>query len=225
MNQRGIALPTRSLLAASAILLALGGCNKPAATADAAGNATAAAPDTGTPAHSTVSATGSAASNGAYGPGLVTTPVFAQGMGVSDMYEIASSKLALQQSKVPAIRDYARMMIAEHTVTTDKLKLAIDKGHADVTPPTALDERHATMMAQLQKAAPDKFDAEYLDQQTQSHREALGLLESYSTHGDNPSFRVFAAETKPKVQKHLDMVAKLDHGGADDKGAEAAGSE
>lgn len=203
----------RSLLVTSALLLALGGCNRATgptngATADARG-ATA-------PASTTVEATGSAASNGAYGPGLVTTPRFAEAAAISDMYEIASSRLALQHARSAAVKRYAQQMIDEHTQTTAKLKLAVDAGHLDQAPPKALDDRHAAMMEKLGKAEPDKFDALYLDQQTQSHREALGLMESYLAHGDNPSFKVFAAETKPKVQKHLGMAAELDHAGVDD---------
>ncbi|RZM36516.1 MAG: DUF4142 domain-containing protein, partial [Sphingomonas sp.] len=38
--------------------------------------------------------------------------------GMSDLYEINSSQIALQKSKTPAIRSFATMLIKHHTMTT-----------------------------------------------------------------------------------------------------------
>ncbi|MDB5688307.1 MAG: hypothetical protein JWL91_183 [Sphingomonas bacterium] len=204
----------RVLFATSIMALALSACGQ-SATDTPAGNS--AATDAGT-----IETTGSPATIGANGPGLVPTPKFVENAAISDMFEIASSKLALTRATAPEIKSFAQAMIAAHEGTTAALKKTLATAGVAVTPPTAMDERHAGMLDELQKAAPDKFDAKYLDEQTQAHREALGLMDSYATNGENAALKAFAAETKPKIQMHLDMVSKLDHGGADETAKDGA---
>jgi len=196
------------ILLATSMALALAACGQ-TNTETTAGNS--AATDA-----ATIETTGSPATIGANGASLVSTPKFVENAAISDMFEIASSKLALTRATDPAIKKFAQDMIAAHEGTTAALKKTLATANANVTPPTAMDERHAGMLQDLQKIEADKFDAKYLDQQTQAHREALGLMDSYAAHGDNPALKAFAAETKPKIQMHLDMASKLDHGGADE---------
>jgi putative membrane protein len=107
-------------------------------------------------------------------------------------------------------------------LATSMMALALTACGQPTTETAAMDERHTGMLDELTKATPEQFDAKYLDQQTQAHREALGLMDSYATHGDNAALKTLAAETKPKIQMHLDMVSKLDHGGADDAAKDGA---
>lgn len=207
----------RILLAPSLLALALAGCNSQG-TAD---NATA---NSAVSDASTIETTGSPASIGANGPSIVPTPKFVEEAAVSDMYEVQAAKIALTKSKNADIQAFAQEMVKAHTATTAKLKELLPASGAGVTPPAALDERRASLIERLQQAEPDKFDSVYLDQQTQAHREALGLMDSYAAHGDNETLKGFAAETKPKIQMHLDAVSKLDHGGADEAGPTSGNS-
>src|SRR5690348_2754156 len=51
---------------------------------------------------------------------------FVQHMMMGNKFEIAASKLALNKSRDPAIRDFARDMIAAHTEMGEDLKAASD---------------------------------------------------------------------------------------------------
>lgn len=143
---------------------------------------------------------------------------FVRKAAISDMLEIESAKVALERTKSPQVRDFAQMMIKEHTATTTKIKgiVAQDKLAA---PPTALDEAHAQMLADIKAADAAGFDTAYLDQQTKAHDEALATMRGYAENGTNPALKAFAAETAPKVQMHLDKAKSLDEAGADDKPA------
>jgi putative membrane protein len=209
----------RILLATSTMALALSACGQ-SNTETAAGNSTEIAGNSADAA--TIETTGSPATIGANGPGLVPTPKFVENAAISDMFEIASSKLALTKATDPQIKAFAKQMIAEHEGTTAALKKTLATANAGVTPPTAMDERHAGMLEDLQKIEADKFDAKYLDQQTQAHREALGLMDSYATNGENLALKALAAQTKPKIQMHLDMASKLDHSGVDETAKDGA---
>jgi putative membrane protein len=203
----------RHLLVSALLVATLGGCGQSgtgSADGNAAGDGNTAVADA-----ATIETTGSPATIGAYGAGKVATPVFVEQAALGDMFELASSKLALTKSQSPEIKAFAQQMITEHTATTAKLKQLV-AGNAAAPLPTALDDRRSGLMETLQGTAPDKFDEVYLDQQGQAHREALGLMDSYGTHGEDAALKSFAAETKPKIQMHMDMVSKLDHSGADE---------
>jgi putative membrane protein len=212
---------TRSLLVSAMLVATLSGCG-PSATETGDGNATtsnaAATSDA-----ATIETTGSPATIGAYGAGKVATPVFVEQATLSDMYELAASKIALTRSRSAEIKAFAQQMITDHSATSAKLK-ELTAAAGLPAPPPALDDRRTGLIEKLQQAAPDRFDEVYLDQQTQAHREALGLMDSYATHGDDAGLKALAAETKPKIQMHLDMVSKLDHGGADEETGTATGN-
>ena len=205
----------RSLLACSMLAAVLSGCGQGAGENAATGNVVQ-----GNAADAAmIETTGSAASIGAYGPAEVPTQKFVEQAAISDMYEIEAGKIALAKSQSQPIKAFAQKMIDDHGATTARLKALMPEAGVTAAPPAALDPRHARLIEDLQKTEPAKFDAVYLDQQTQAHREALGLMNSYATHGEVPALKDFAGETKPKIQMHLDIVSKLDHGGADETAA------
>ena len=47
-----------------------------------------------------------------------TTPGFVNAAAINDMYEVAAGKIALQRSRSPAVRAFARQMIDAHTAST-----------------------------------------------------------------------------------------------------------
>jgi putative membrane protein len=130
----------------------------------------------------------------------------------SDLFEIQSSQLAQQRSQSPAVRDFAQMMVTDHTNTTRQLTAAAQAaGMGPVAP--ALLPMQARMIAQLRAAPAGGFDRTYLDQQVQAHQMALSLHSSYAQNGDTPQLRQVAAAATPVVQTHLDHVRQLASGG------------
>lgn len=163
-------------------------------------------------------AMGNAAANASDSLTTVATPDFITKAAISDMYEIAAAKVALQRSRSSGVKDFANMMVRDHTATSDQVKAIVARNNLPA-PPTALDDAHARMIADLKSAKAEDFDTTYLDQQTAAHGDALSLLQSYAQSGDNADLKAFAAETAPKVQTHLDKARSLDHAGADDQAA------
>lgn len=133
---------------------------------------------------------------------------------MSDMYEIESSRLALEKAKSPEIKKYAQQMIDDHTATSTQMKSLLPKTGLKMTPPTTLDDRRRGMIDNLRAASADAFDRTYIDQQTMAHQEALTLHSGFAEDGDNAQLKQFAAATAPKIRHHLDMVKNLDTSGA-----------
>jgi putative membrane protein len=142
------------------------------------------------------------------------TKTFVEKAALTDMYEIEAAKIALQRSKVQPVKDFAQMMIDDHTATTAELgPLASAAG---VAPPTALDEDHMKKLDDLKSANVQDFDDTYIDQQTAAHSDALGLMKDYAENGKDPGIQAFASKVALKVDEHLQKVKALDKSPADD---------
>ncbi|MBB5709890.1 DUF4142 domain-containing protein [Sphingomonas xinjiangensis] len=126
----------------------------------------------------------------------------------SDMYEIESSRLALERSQSPAIKQFAQMMIDHHTMTTQQVTQAA-QASGMTPPPPALLPPHRTLLDKLQPAQGRDFDRMYLDQQRTAHRQALALHQTYSRRGDKEPLRQAAAGAVPIVQQHIDQLKTL----------------
>lgn len=127
----------------------------------------------------------------------------------SDLYEIQSSQLARTRAASPAVRDFAQMMIADHTNTTQQLMMAARA--AGMPPMTPLLLPMQRQMLDQLRAAPAGagFDSIYLEQQVQAHQMALALHSNYAQNGDSPPLRQTAGAAAPIVQQHLDRVRQL----------------
>jgi len=133
---------------------------------------------------------------------------------LTDMFEIESSRIALERSKVQPVKDFAQMMIDNHTKTSvEVMPLATSAG---VAPPTALDADHMKKLDDLRNAKDQDFDDVYIDQQTEAHENALSLHKDFANNGRDAGLQQFAAKTAPVVDAHLVMIKALDKSPADD---------
>lgn len=140
-------------------------------------------------------------------------PDFVQKAAVSDLFEIESSKVAVERSQNPQIKEFARSMIDMHTKTTADLKQAVaDSGLAMPPPPSALPDDKAEAVADLRKADAADFDKKYMDAQVDGHQAALDLMTRYAQDGDNPVLKAAAAKTAPLVQDHLTKAKAIRDG-------------
>ncbi|WP_294190877.1 DUF4142 domain-containing protein [uncultured Sphingomonas sp.] len=131
--------------------------------------------------------------------------------GMSDLFEINSSQIALQKSQNPAIKRFATMMIRDHQKTTATTMAAAKKAGLTPTPPM-LDAGATASITELQQAAPGDFDRIYLAQQLPAHKAALDLQQSYAAGGDQAALRANAKAAAPIVKRHVDMVTKMQAG-------------
>ncbi|MFZ3482936.1 DUF4142 domain-containing protein [Sphingomonas sp. 3-13AW] len=128
--------------------------------------------------------------------------------GSSDLYELESSRLALQRAPSPAVKQFAQMMIDHHTMTTQQVAQAAQA--AGMTPPPpALLPPHQALLDKLQPLNDAAFQRTYLQQQHTAHQMALGLHQNYASSGDTAQLRQVAATAVPVVQGHIDQLRSL----------------
>lgn len=125
-----------------------------------------------------------------------------------DMFEIQSGQLALQRSCDPSVRQFAQMLVDDHTRTTAQVTQAAQTDGVTPPPPQMM-PRHMEMLQRLQAAGPGGFEAAFRNEQATAHQEALTLHQTYSQDGDRPALRTVASQAVPVIQMHLNQVQSL----------------
>lgn len=140
-------------------------------------------------------------------------PLFAPGYlamaGSGDQFEIQSGQLAMQMSQNQAVRNFANMLIADHSRSTQML-LSAAQAAAIAPPPPAILPHHQAMLDQLRAAGSGpNFDMAFQQVQIQAHQEALQLHQNYAASGDVPALRATAGQIVLVVQMHLQHLQSM----------------
>ena len=169
------------LAACAASALALAACQKKETAApEAAPPEAATAPSAAAPAAAADATQTATAQDAAAGPidpvppeAAAATPAAATGSGateatetvingvaLTDLYQLQAGKIAEAKAQSPAVKDFAKMMVADHTTMTNQMKHVF--AALKVKVPTELGPRGARMIDALNTASPADFDKVYL---------------------------------------------------------------
>jgi putative membrane protein len=137
-----------------------------------------------------------------------STADFVKEAATSDMFEIASSKLALERSD-EATKAFAKQMIQDHEKTTADLKGLVSSGKVKATLPADMTDAQKKMLNDLKAMKSDEFTEKYRSEQVDAHEDAVDLFERYGKEGEQADLKAWAAKTLPALQHHLDMAKAL----------------
>jgi len=135
---------------------------------------------------------------------------FANKAGMGGMAEIQLSKLAQQKSTNKKIKDFADMMVTDHTKAADTLS-AIAKAK-NITLPASLDADHQKKYDDLSKMSGADFDKGYVKIMVSDHQDAVNLFQDEAKNGTDPQLKAFAGKVEPIIQMHLDAINKINSG-------------
>jgi len=133
---------------------------------------------------------------------------YANEAAARDLLEVKASQLALQRSQDPAIRQFAQHMVAEHTDSTNKLKLELEKAKIDIDAPNDLDPARQVQLDTLMNTATEDFNKSYITMQIATHEEALKLHGDFAKAGSDV-FRKFAGVLATQAKQHLDQATRI----------------
>ena len=127
---------------------------------------------------------------------------------MSNMLEIETSRMALERTKLPAIRDFAQTMVADHTKASQELDAILKEANANA-PVSKLDASYQQEVDRLKKADAARFDREYVAVQVKAHDEAIASFRSYAQSGTDARLKAFAQKMLPDLERHATMAKKL----------------
>jgi putative membrane protein len=190
-------------------LLALGACkgrerdagDTAAAKIDTAASRVGAAVDTA--ARRVDSAAGSLAKRGGWTS--ANTIGFAAAAGAG---EIREGELAARKATTPAVKSFARQVVADHRAMASDLKALATK--LNVKADTADDDvrdvaKHAgdDIKDLTDKKAGHDWDEQYIDNQIKDHKDVLDKLQDAAKNSTDPELRAALEKATGKVQEHL----------------------
>jgi putative membrane protein len=125
----------------------------------------------------------------------------------SDVNEIKLSQLAEQKATNPAVKAFAKKMVAEHTKMSNSMKpFAQSWG---LTPPADLDDDHKQGYSKLNGLSGAEFDKEYIDQMVSDHTKALELFTHEAKDTTDAKFRAAVLKAKTAIAAHKNMAYDL----------------
>jgi putative membrane protein len=136
-----------------------------------------------------------------------TTADFVKEAAMSDMTEIAASKLGQERGNAQE-KTFASQMITDHTKTSEELK-SMAPANVKAAIPTALDSSSQSKIDKLRDAKPDNFSSDFDSMQVSAHKDAVSLFERYAKGGEDPKLKDWAGKTLPALQHHLEMAQNL----------------
>lgn len=136
------------------------------------------------------------------------TDDFVAEAATSDMFEIASSKLAIMRSDA-STKAFAEQMVKDHQKTTQELKALVSGGKVQAKIPQTMTSGQQEMLDKLESLQGEDFTRQYHSDQEDAHEDAVDLFKRYSDEGDNPDLKAWAAKTRPALEHHLQMAKDL----------------
>jgi putative membrane protein len=120
------------------------------------------------------------------------------------MAEVDLSKLAREKASNPKVKDFAAMMVNDHTSANSEVKTLAAKRNVTL-PSTPGDEKKRTYDDLNAKSGAD-FDKAYMKTMVDDHEATIRLFEKASNNVNDTEVKTFVDNTLPKLKVHLDSA-------------------
>jgi putative membrane protein len=132
---------------------------------------------------------------------------FYKNLAESGLAEVNDATLATQSATDPKLKDFAAMMIKDHSAANEKL--ATLAGTKDITLPKSASVTEMATHAKLKVESGETFDKAYIKDQMSAHRAAIRVLRKEIDTGQDADAKAFAQSVLPTVEGHLKAIDKL----------------
>ena len=133
--------------------------------------------------------------------------------------ELEISRMAQGKTENPGVKEYADMMVRDHTEALEKLRSAANVSEGQVP----LTKEHQQTYDKLARMTGAEFDTEYMNAMVRDHREAVQTFQQEAENADGgattqrqkpgaeagTSDAAIAREMLPTLQKHLSDAEQL----------------
>lgn len=127
--------------------------------------------------------------------------------GQAGMAEVELANLALSKSQNEDVKQFAQMMIADHSKANDELKaLALQKKYEFPSDVSMTQKAVTENLSRLSGAA---FDREYAKAAVSDHEVAVQLFSTESKSGKDADVKTWAMSTLPTLKSHLQAAQAL----------------
>jgi putative membrane protein len=112
------------------------------------------------------------------------------------------------KTKDPSVKQFAQMMVKDHTVALSQLQqLAQQK---NITVPEGLPDDAKELQSKLQSATGKQFDKDYMDGMVQDHQKDVQDFQNASQNAKDPDVKRIASKLTPTLEHHLQKAQQID---------------
>ena len=142
---------------------------------------------------------------------------FYRALAEGGMSEVDLAKLAEQKTEDPKIKDFAAMMVQDHSAANEKLDSLASAKRVPI--PRTLGASEMGARSRLEGLNRESFDKSYIKSQVKAHEDTVALLKKEISSGQDSDARAFAQSILPTVEHHLEAARSL----AAEEGVKVAG--
>ena len=125
---------------------------------------------------------------------------FMKAASISGIMEVELAEIAQQKATSPAVKEFAEMMIADHTRIFNELKkLATDK---HILLPIELEQEQTDQLNKLKALSGSEFDESYMRLMVRSHEQAVKDFETGARNRDRHVNKL-ASDKIETLKEHL----------------------
>ncbi|MDN3550639.1 DUF4142 domain-containing protein [Mucilaginibacter aquaedulcis] len=135
---------------------------------------------------------------------------FATDAANGGLTEVAAGKIAQQKAINQKVKDFAAMMVKDHSKANDEL-MAIAKTK-NITLPAAPSEDKQKELTDLSGKSTSDFDKAYVDAMVDGHKKTIALFEDASKNCKDAELKAFATNTLPTIKGHLAEIEAIKKG-------------
>ncbi|WP_206105971.1 DUF4142 domain-containing protein [Olivibacter sp. XZL3] len=132
---------------------------------------------------------------------------FAKEAANGGMAEVALGKLAQKKATDSKVKEFAVMMVTDHTKANDELKALASSKNIEL--PTVPSEDKQQAEEKLSAMSGAEFDKAYITQMVEDHKKTVALFETASTSVKDAELKSFIDKTLPTLKTHLEHSERL----------------
>jgi putative membrane protein len=131
---------------------------------------------------------------------------FAVQASMSNRAEVELGALAQTKSSDASVRNYAQMMVTDHTAAQNELTSIAGAINLGVGITDSLSTMHKGLRDSLMVRTGRAFDSVYIKSQVRAHQMSLVNFQSEENGGMNTQLKAYASKYRPGIQMHLVMA-------------------
>ena len=133
---------------------------------------------------------------------------FAKKAAEGGMAKVKLGQLAEEKGSSPAVKNFGRRMVQDHSKANNELKDVTSKENIPL--PNEMDKSDQATYDRLSKLSGDAFDRAYARDMVKDHSKDVSEFQKEAKNGKDESIKNFAAQTLPTLQNHLDQARQME---------------
>lgn len=133
--------------------------------------------------------------------------MFVMDAAMANTMEVESANIAQQNASSQRVKDYAAMMLRDHTAAGNELKSLASSRNVMVADTVSSEMRNH--MEEMKKMKGKAFDNHYMKMMVDDHQKTISKFENASNTAADPDLKNWATQKLPTLRAHLDSAKAI----------------